>query len=347
MTTDFWKIFDKVVKHKQIRRILLHGKPGTGKTTKACNSAGKNGFYNITLTEESSVADILGFWMPKGKKFKFNPGLGIKAWEEDKTLVINEIDKASGSVLTVLHAILDDKKIAKYTLPDGRTVRPGKHFKAIATMNGSVQELPEALADRFDLKLDIKKPCQEAVDSLPEDLRPLVDAAYSKETLSITFREIQAFAKLRNIIEDDAYIVFGAVANDVKSTLKLGERPKESNMSSSSTLQADTDRALRQLNRYWNKTEYEDLDSSILKSFAFKLVPSEEYDGIKGKIDTAFGVKSFGSTFKSYIDAVYNDIVRLASKTIEEKSPLEHIFGTPRQPAEKYETVDEEDDEEE
>ena len=219
---ETWQIFEEVVNNRLVKHILLYGPPGTGKTSKACKTVKKGNFYNITLNEESSVSEILGMWVPKGKEFVWSDGVAIRAWKEGKLLVINEIDSASGAVLKELHAILDDIHMAKLTLPSGDTVRPKKGFNVIATMNGSVQDLPEALADRFELKLNITTPHKDLVELIPEDLRNLLHNAYSSHTLSISFREILSYSKLRETLGDDAFIVFGKLADDVRAGLKLG-----------------------------------------------------------------------------------------------------------------------------
>lgn len=280
MEINTWNIFDQVVTKRSINRILMYGKPGTGKTSKACLSAGKRGYYSIPVHEESSVSEILGFYVPKGKEFVWQDGLGIKAWKEGKLLVINEIDNASGSVLTALNTILDDKSIAKITLPNGEDVTPNKHFKCIATMNGSVEDLPPSLADRFELKLNITEPCQEAIETLPTDLRPLVLSAYSTKTLSISFREIKAFAKLRDIIDDDAYIVFGELANDVKTILKLGERTDEitDEKTSEDTIESDTTSKFmlaKQLESYWNKYDFGELQVGMFIELTDGILPDK------------------------------------------------------------------------
>ena len=221
--SKIWNLFHKVTVTNDVTRILLYGKPGTGKTTQACKS-GNNGFYTITLTEESSVSEILGMWIPKGNSFEWFNGIGIRAWIEGKVLVLNEIDHAPGSIVTICHALLDDKEIAAMTLPNGETVKPSIGFKAIATMNGGLSDLPLPLLDRFEIKLDITEPHPLAIKSLEPDLQELVKSAYSNKKLNITFREIVSFGKLRKIIGDDAFCVFGSLANDVKTALKLGKR---------------------------------------------------------------------------------------------------------------------------
>jgi MoxR-like ATPase len=228
MKTDAWKLFaDVAAAAPLVSRVLLYGKPGTGKTMNATKTATDRGFYSVTLTEESSVSELLGFWMPKGTEFFFSDGVAIKAWREGRLLVINEIDKASGSVQTLLHGILDDQEMAGMTLPTSETVRPAAGFRAIATMNGDVADLPIALADRFELKLKIDEPHPDALASLPTDLQKLAKNAYSTEgdDVGITFREIVAYSKLRQVVSPkDALVVFGDRSAQVGAALAIGTR---------------------------------------------------------------------------------------------------------------------------
>jgi MoxR-like ATPase len=226
MRSDAWKLFAEVANAVPLSRILLYGKPGTGKTMNAVRTADR-GYYTVTLTEESSVSELLGFYMPRGNEFIFSDGVAIKAWREGKLLVINEIDKAAGSVQTLLHAILDDPEMAGLTLPTDETVRPATGFRAIATMNGDIDSLPIALADRFELKLKIDEPHPNALASLPPDLRALAKNAYSTGgvDVGITFREIVAYSKLRAIVSPaDALVVFGDRSAQVGAALAIGTR---------------------------------------------------------------------------------------------------------------------------
>lgn len=326
---DTWQIFEDVVNGNSVTNLLLYGPPGTGKTSKACKTVKKGNFFNITLNEESSVSEILGMWIPKGKEFVWSDGVGIRAWKEGKLLVINEIDKASGSVLTQLHAILDDRRMARLTIPSGETVKPKKGFKVIATMNGSVQDLPEALADRFDLKLNISKPHQDLINLLPEDLRELVDSAYSTHTLSISFREILSFSKLRDSLGDDAYTVFGKLGEDVKSVLHLGKRelhkieesddieslPVEDKLLDEELKFDDFDKRLvkyakRKFKSYWETTEFSDLnEASILMLVGrFKKLTVENLY----YISNAFAYQhSDPSKFENLIETLYEEIISI------------------------------------
>ena len=85
-------------------------------------------YFMVTLHEDSSVAELLGHWIPKGTEFTWHDGVAIRAWREGVPLVINEIDLASGPVMTFLHSILDDEELAHQTLPNGETVYRKERF---------------------------------------------------------------------------------------------------------------------------------------------------------------------------------------------------------------------------
>jgi len=210
-----WSIAKAVIGH--VPNLLLWGPPGTGKSTFACVE-GAYAWYRIYCHEEMSDMDIVG-----GASLRndggatvsgHSDGVGLRAWREGKRLVIDEIDKAGGSALTALLAITEDHSTAAYTIPlTGETVRPHEDFHCIATMNGSPDELPDALRDRFTVKIEIDQPHEKAIAALTDDLKLAAKASANLEDdRRVSIRGWRAFATLRHEIGNEhmaALAVFG------------------------------------------------------------------------------------------------------------------------------------------
>jgi len=184
--SNCWKLFDAII--GATPRVLLYGKPGTGKTYQAntTNLEGRE-TYNITLTQDSSASEVLGHYILNEEGgMDWLDGVGIQAWKDGARLVINEIDHAGVDVQSFLHALLDDPEFAKFTLPNKNKeqVRPQPNFQVVATMNGVPEDLPEALLDRFPVRINIDKVHPKALESLPKKLRA-VYADYNDGDFSV------------------------------------------------------------------------------------------------------------------------------------------------------------------
>jgi hypothetical protein len=225
---DIWALVEVVLPVSRL--TLLYGPPGTGKTTAGNYLGSPKEVFNLTLTEETPAAELRGHFIPKGNEFVWMDGPALTAFKRGGRLVLNEIDKASGDALTFCHALLDDPGIARITLPykdeHGETVsvEPHEDFNVVATMNGEPEDLPEALRDRFAVRLHVDKVHPNAIKALPADLQKIASKGLSKDgDRSVSIRGWNAFVQLREILgeHDAARAVFGHRADTILNTIKI------------------------------------------------------------------------------------------------------------------------------
>lgn len=222
-----WNLIDTVIPEARI--TLLYGPPGTGKTTAGSKAGNPDRVINVTLTEETPAAELRGHFVPKGDKFVWHHGPGVMAWVWEKgcRLVINEVDKASTDCLTFLYSLLDDESIAGFTLPNGEFVKPGPDFSVVATMNGTPEDLPDGLRDRFAAaSIFVPKPHPDAVKSLPGDLQKPAQKGFDAGSLdghAVSMRQWLSYASLREKVGESyaAMAVFGDSAEVVLNTLRI------------------------------------------------------------------------------------------------------------------------------
>lgn len=169
---DDWAFVEEVLSSPLAHTIFLWGPPGIGKSYMAyrCGLAGRE-VFSISLTPETPAAELRGFWMPKGDQFSWQDGVFIDAMRKGARVVINEIGHASHDVMAILHPILESRKTAQLTLPNLETVSPADGFQVVCTDNLSIDQLPEALRDRFDSVLHVDQPHPDSLASLSADLR--------------------------------------------------------------------------------------------------------------------------------------------------------------------------------
>lgn len=214
------------------RRVILHGPPGTGKTRTPevlAEARGQN-VYSVTVHDDMSAQELVGHFVPaEGGMFAWHDGPAIRAWREGGLLILNEVDRASGSVLTALYSLLDDPESAVLTLTSGETVRPSGEFRAVMTLNGDPTVLPEALLSRAEAVLYVGKPHPMAMEALPQGARDQVMNAYESEDRRLDTRKVRSFLFLvgAGIMNDEAATaVWGDAGKDVAAALALGARPE-------------------------------------------------------------------------------------------------------------------------
>ncbi|HYG70582.1 MAG TPA: MoxR family ATPase [Anaeromyxobacteraceae bacterium] len=186
--------------------VLLYGVPGTGKTTAAWTLAQDTNreYTSITMHGDLSAQELVGHFVPVGNQtWEFRMGPLAKAFTGGHVCSLNELDHAAGPVNTALYAVLDDPQVARLTVPTGIIARHDK-FLAIGTTNTKLEnlDLPEALLDRFPIRIPIVFPNPQAVERIQAPaIRRMVWEVYSpRHPLNgrVTYRLLAAIDKLKS-----------------------------------------------------------------------------------------------------------------------------------------------------
>jgi len=225
-----WKDVENAL-NAGIDRLILFGPPGTGKTFAGLTYGDINaGSYRLICTEEMTNADVTGHYKPNAQgAWAWQEGSAIKAWQGDGQrggrLVIDEIDKAGGDVFATLLAMTDSPESAKWEHPEsGRIVRPLDGFSVVMTTNiEHMNELPEALKDRFPVAIRINQPHPDALALLSADLRNYAVRMADAGERRISLRTFFAFDKLRKTLGDAeaSRLVFGRQAEAVIDAIAI------------------------------------------------------------------------------------------------------------------------------
>ena len=215
-----------------VRRLLLFGPPGLGKTYAALRLATSGPAERLTCTEDLTSAEVTGSWMPVGSgRWEWREGPGIRAWRANEgrggRLVVDEADRASGDALSTLLLICDSPDSARWRHPEsGEWVKPGEEFTAVVTTNSlTLEEIPVALRDRFPVAVYIDRPHPGALQSLSEDLKaPALAGALGGDDRYVSLRSYYAFDALRARVgaERAASLVFGPRAEAILDALTIG-----------------------------------------------------------------------------------------------------------------------------
>jgi MoxR-like ATPase len=187
---------------------MIHGPAGTGKTYAAehVRPTGAPEPVVVTITNETSAADLLGYYVAGPAGFVWRDGPATRAARAGARLVLNEIDHASGDAIAALYQIADEAATARWALGSGEDLRPAKGFHCVATSNASPEEAltGEGIQSRFAVRVHVTEPHPLSVEALPEDLRKAAKAScvHPDESQRLTMRTWRAFASLREQLED-------------------------------------------------------------------------------------------------------------------------------------------------
>jgi len=186
---------------KPPRRILLHGKPGTGKTTYARSLLQDS--ECLTLTQGMFPDALLGKFLLRDGSTQWMNAYATRAALRGVPLILDEIHKAGAELDSTLQAILDDEAVCRLNLDNGETITPVTGFRVIATMNGSPEQLADAVLDRFDIVLRCDTPHPGILKRLSPECAAFIANKMANEpdgenwTPVITPRRMLSFEALR------------------------------------------------------------------------------------------------------------------------------------------------------
>jgi hypothetical protein len=138
--------------------VLLYGNPGTGKTA-AVEAAFPEELYTILGSGDTEVSDLVGSYVqtPSGG-FEWVDGVLVRAAEEGKVLLIDEIGLIDPKVLSIVYGLMDGRReLAVTSNPERAVVKAKEGFYVVAATNPNAPgvRLSEALLSRFTIQAEM------------------------------------------------------------------------------------------------------------------------------------------------------------------------------------------------
>lgn len=205
--------------------VLLYGPPGTGKSTiPMLNALANQPTEAVQCSDKRSGQSLLEMvWIDQGS-MHVKLGPASRAWQSGGVLILEEIDRMSADMADVLHSVLVRGHGARVSLLDGTLIQPHDRFRAFATMNGSPDDLPEAIQSRF-IAYKVDCPSTPMLKALPKDLRRVCARVYaavkdSRVPLLYSYREFMHYGQLRGLIGDEM-AALGACMGDKERAERL------------------------------------------------------------------------------------------------------------------------------
>lgn len=191
--------------------VLVQGEPGTGKTALGEAAYGEDS-YTVMISGDTEVSELVGQWVPKPEGgFAWVDGPLLRAAEEGKALILDEIGLADPKVLSVLYSFMDGRRELLVTQnPTRGIVRAVDGFFVYAATNPHAPgvRLSEALLSRFAVHAEITTDYEMATTlGVPKKVVSAAqNLAQRKNSGSIDwapqFRELFDFRDLAKIYDD-------------------------------------------------------------------------------------------------------------------------------------------------
>lgn len=220
VASHWLEVFGVILPH--VRRVLLIGAPGTGKSTAAMNVAGCK--YRVTMTESTTKDDLLGYWELCDQKTVWVDGPVTLAMREGAPILIDEINCYSPEASSLLYSIIDDAPHVE--IPSG-TIEAKDGYKMIMTANEGLDTLPDAVRDRIEVVLDANIPCEGALSHITPALAECCAAYYRtlpKPVISL-LPSVRRVRTLHTLLQAGinstlaSKLVFGEASSEISSVL--------------------------------------------------------------------------------------------------------------------------------
>lgn len=160
--------------------VILTGGTGVGKTTHVTQLAARVGqpLLRINFNGETRMSDLVGKIQVAAGETRWVDGVLPMAMRKGYWLLLDELDFADPSVLSLLHPVLEEEPMLVLKENSGEIIRPHADFRLFATANsiGAMQDrasayagttqMNEAFLDRWQVLLVDNLPAAEEIKVL-------------------------------------------------------------------------------------------------------------------------------------------------------------------------------------
>jgi cobaltochelatase CobS len=218
---------DVVLDAKEGAPVMLTGHTGTGKTSMITEIAAQIGqpLLRANMNGQTSPADFTGFWSVKGAETVWVDGILPYAMRHGLWLVVDELDFAESTILSVLNAVLEKGTPLLLSEKGGEVVQPHENFRIFATTNtaGQMSEfrglyqgtnlLNEAFLDRWRCYLvdympeNLEAKVLQSVSGISEGMAPMLVKVAAMCRKSFTEETLQSSFSTRRLMDWSRMIV--------------------------------------------------------------------------------------------------------------------------------------------